>query len=64
MRPRSPETEIRRLRTTLRNARAALRHIIERAPLDEWDRSLCRTVVHHIDARLTPKRRRAKRTSR
>jgi hypothetical protein len=37
-RTRSDKTEIRGLRFTLRNARAALRHLIERAPLDAWDK--------------------------
>jgi hypothetical protein len=37
-RTRSDKTEIRGLRFNLRNARAALRHLIERAPLDAWDK--------------------------
>jgi hypothetical protein len=63
-RTRSDKTEIRGLRITLRNARSALRHLIERASLDEWDTGLCRTVVRHIDARLEPKRPRASRSGR
>jgi hypothetical protein len=58
VRQRSDKTEIRGLRMTLRNARAALRHVLDRAPLDELDRGLCRTVVSHINNRLAPKLRR------
>jgi hypothetical protein len=53
---RSDKTEIRHLRMTLRNARAALRHLLERAPLNEDDERLARMVVEHINARLAPKR--------
>jgi hypothetical protein len=58
MRKRSDKTEIRGLRLTLRNARAALRHLEDRSPLDDWDKGLCRTVIRHIDDRLAPRRAR------
>ena len=44
MRMRSDKTEIRRLRFTLRNARAALRHLEERAGLDELDGTVIELV--------------------
>jgi hypothetical protein len=61
-RPRSPETEIRRLRQALRNAREAVRHFSTLGgSLTDWDRHLARDVKHQIDAVLAPKRVRRRR---
>jgi hypothetical protein len=64
MKARSDKTEIRGLRSTLRNARSALRYLLDRAPINELDKGLARTVIDHIDDRLAPKVRRGARGAR
>jgi hypothetical protein len=59
MKPRSPETEIRYLRITLRHARSVLHAFTGQLPMPEDRRQgYARDVLRMISEDLAPKRRR------
>jgi hypothetical protein len=55
-RARSPATEIRYLRTTLRNARTCLLVTLDGSVTDEFKKSFAREQVRAIDQTLAPKK--------
>lgn len=55
-RPRSPETEVRRLRHLLRLARTGFRLVEDRDASDEHRRRYADDMIRQIDNTLSPRR--------